>query len=173
MLDETEIVYKSSNPRWTTSFLAEYEYGLQILFFVDVFGVRGPGAGGISGIGGGAGGIGGASSAGSVSGASGVGSVTASQQKGLKFLGRAVFDVQDVLGMANHVKARRLRKGGVVFAHIEQQSPHSPPSRSLTSSSESPSANLRPGLTQPPTPSHNHRIFTLRLRAHSLVHTHS
>jgi hypothetical protein len=28
-------------------------------------------------------------------------------------LGRAVFDVQDVLGTKNRVKARRLRKGGV------------------------------------------------------------
>ena len=34
-------------------------------------------------------------------------------KRGMKLLGRAVFDVQDVLGSRNNVKARRLRKGGV------------------------------------------------------------
>ena len=34
-------------------------------------------------------------------------------KRGMKLLGRAVFDVQDVLGSRNNVKARRLRNGGV------------------------------------------------------------
>jgi hypothetical protein len=32
---------------------------------------------------------------------------------GMKLIGRAAFDVKDVLGTANKIKARRLRNGGV------------------------------------------------------------
>ena len=93
-------------------------------------------------------------------------------KRGMKLLGRAVFDVQDVLGSRNNVKARRLRKGGVIYAHceIEQQqhaptlSPPSSPTRSLTSSiTSSTTAKSHPDC----------RILNLRLRADSLIHTHS
>eukprot|EP00580_Thalassiosira_gravida_P017890 CAMPEP_0201661582 /NCGR_PEP_ID=MMETSP0494-20130426/3910_1 /ASSEMBLY_ACC=CAM_ASM_000839 /TAXON_ID=420259 /ORGANISM="Thalassiosira gravida, Strain GMp14c1" /LENGTH=590 /DNA_ID=CAMNT_0048139735 /DNA_START=699 /DNA_END=2471 /DNA_ORIENTATION=+ len=80
----------------------------------------------------------------------------------MKLLGRAMFDIQDVLGSPNNIKARRLRRGGgggVVYAHVEQQSSHYPtsPSRSLS----------------PTTSSFDSRRLNLRLRAHSLIHTHS
>jgi hypothetical protein len=32
---------------------------------------------------------------------------------GMKLIGRAAFDVKDILGTANKIKARRLRNGGV------------------------------------------------------------
>jgi len=141
ILDETEIVYRSSNPRWTATFSVQYEYGSQLLLFVDVFAVR--------------------TSSSSVISAS-LGNIV--NKRGMKLLGRAVFDVQDVLGSRKNVKARRLRKGGVVYAHVEvgQQSSNNnvSPSRSLTSS------------TKPSTSSES-RILNLRLRADSLVHTHS
>lgn len=88
---QTQIVHKSSNPRWTSTFSARYEYGSQLLFFVDVFAVR-PAAGNVV--------------------SATIGNVVG-KARGMKFLGRAVFDVQDVLGSRNNVKARRLRKGGV------------------------------------------------------------
>ena len=98
ILDETEIVYKSSNPRYTASFTAEYEYGSQLLFFVDLFAVNN------------------SSTKNGNKRSSSI--VSASMGKFVKknemrFLGRAVFDVQDVLGSKNNIKARRLRKGGV------------------------------------------------------------
>jgi hypothetical protein len=81
-----KVVRKCSNPRWTTTFPAIYEYGTQLLFFVDLFVVSGGGAAGH------------------------VNSVTASAgaARGMKFIGRAAFDVQDVLGSSNKVMARRL-----------------------------------------------------------------
>ncbi|KAL7536660.1 hypothetical protein ACHAXR_007319 [Thalassiosira sp. AJA248-18] len=138
LLDETEVVYKSSNPRWTASFAADYSYGSQLLFFVDVFSVHTNGSSGIS---------------------ASMGRFV--NKQGLKFLGRAVFDVQDVLGGKKHIKARRLRKGGVVYAHVEQQSLTSAPtSRSLSLSSTASKTS-------------DCRMLNLRLRADSLVHTHS
>jgi hypothetical protein len=94
-MDETEVVHKSSNPRWAISFSAQYEYGSQLLFFVDVFAIKSSGGdtGKSSFVKGSIGGI--------------------VNRRGMKLLGRAVFDVQDVLGTKNRVKARRLRKGGV------------------------------------------------------------
>ena len=87
----------------------------------------------------------------------------------MKLLGRAVFDVQDVLGSRNNVKARRLRKGGVVYAHIEieQQQQQTPPSptRSLSSSITS--------STRGDTVAPDSQMLVLRLQAESLIHTHS
>jgi hypothetical protein len=77
-------VRKCSNPKWTTTFASRYEYGTQLLFFVDVF---------------------------VVSAANGVGNAV--HARGMKLIGRAAFDVKDVLGTANKIKARRLRNGGV------------------------------------------------------------
>lgn len=39
--DETEIVFKSSNPTYTTSFQFDYEYGSQLLIYVDVYACKG------------------------------------------------------------------------------------------------------------------------------------
>ena len=86
-----QIVYKSSNPRWSATFSAQYEYGSQLLFFVDVFAVRK------------------VTTSGSFSATLG----NFVNKRGMKLIGRAVFDVQDVLGGKNNIKARRLRKGGV------------------------------------------------------------
>ncbi len=61
-----------------------------MLFFVDVFAVRSMNTNVIS---------------------ASLGNIVS--KRGMKLLGRAVFDVQDVLGSRNNVKARRLRKGGV------------------------------------------------------------
>mmetsp|Transcript_21973 Transcript_21973/g.53163 ORF Transcript_21973/g.53163 Transcript_21973/m.53163 type:complete len:534 (+) Transcript_21973:736-2337(+) len=75
----------------------------------------------------------------------------------MKLLGRAVFDVQDVLGGKNNVKARRLRKGGVVYALVEQL-----PLENYASPSGS--------LASPPPMTY---MLNLRLRADSLIHTRS
>jgi hypothetical protein len=92
--EKTEVVHKSSNPRYTSSFSAQYEFGSQLLFFIDIFEVRERWTSGV-----------------------GVGDDIlesfVNKKRGLKHLGRAVFDVQDVLGSSKNVKARRLRKGGV------------------------------------------------------------
>eukprot|EP00579_Thalassiosira_antarctica_P000165 CAMPEP_0201866306 /NCGR_PEP_ID=MMETSP0902-20130614/942_1 /ASSEMBLY_ACC=CAM_ASM_000551 /TAXON_ID=420261 /ORGANISM="Thalassiosira antarctica, Strain CCMP982" /LENGTH=671 /DNA_ID=CAMNT_0048391255 /DNA_START=92 /DNA_END=2107 /DNA_ORIENTATION=- len=134
VLDETEVVTKSSNPRWTASFSVQYEYGSQLLVFVDIFAVRTSGVSNVL--------------------IASVGNIV--NKRGMKLLGRAVFDVQDVLGSRNNVKARRLRNGGVVYAHVEQQSSNnSSPSRSLSA------------------PSSDSLLLNLRLRANSLIHTHS
>jgi len=135
LIDETEVVQRSSNPRYTTTFATTYEYGSSLLFFIDIFELRS--------------------------------NITASSKK-MKLLGRAVFDVQDVLGSRNNVKARRLRKGGVVYAHIEieQQQQQTPPSptRSLSSSITS---STRGDIVS------NSQMLVLRLQADSLIHTHS
>jgi len=136
LIDETEVVQRSSNPRYTTTFTTSYEYGSSLLFFIDIFELRS--------------------------------NITTTSKK-MKLLGRAVFDVQDVLGSRNNVKARRLRKGGVVYAHIEieQQQQHTPPSptRSLSSSITS---STRGRDTAP-----DSQMLVLRLQADSLIHTHS
>jgi hypothetical protein len=80
-------VRKCSNPRWTTTFASRYEHGTQLLFFIDVFAVS------------------------AASAAKEVGN--ALRARGMKLIGRAAFDVKDVLGTANRIKARRLRNGGV------------------------------------------------------------
>jgi hypothetical protein len=82
-----QVVRKCSNPSWTTSFAARYEYGTQLLFFVDLFVV---------------------SAAGHVNAVASAGVGNADHARGMKLLGRAAFDVQDVLGSANKVMARRL-----------------------------------------------------------------
>lgn len=87
---QLQVVYKSSNPRWTASFLTEYEYGSQLLFFVDMFAVK--------------------ESRGSILGGRIGGEI---KNNGAKLMGRAVFDVQDILGTKDNVKAKRLPKGGV------------------------------------------------------------
>ena len=94
-------MYKSFNPRCTASFTAEYEYGSQLLFFVDIFALRGRSS--VLGIT-------------NKCGASGAGAGT------LRHLGRAVYDVQDVMGSMNNIKARRLRKGGVYVSRYHQLS---------------------------------------------------
>ena len=71
----------------------------------------------------------------------------------IKFLGRAAYDVQDVLANSKNVKARQLRMGGVVYAHVEIQRDNLP-TRSLCPTTETP-------------------ILRLRLQATSLVHTSS
>ena len=150
LIDETEVVHKSSNPGYTTTFSTQYEYGSQLLFFVDIFAVR--------------------TDTGSIS--STLSNIV--NQRAMKLLGRAVFDVQDVLGSRNNVKARRLRTAGVVYAHIEVEqqqstsispSPPQSPSRSLISSITSSSAAAES--------SPNSHMLKLQLRADSLVHTHS
>lgn len=146
VVDETEIVKKSSNPKWTSAFSHRYELGSQMLFFVDILAVRNSSSG--SGGGGGSGNIIRASSVGD----------TVVDSRGMKLLGRAVFDVQDVLGSTNNVKSRRLRKGGVVFAYVEQRSSNDDNSPRRSLSSAPPLDGLR---------------LNLRLRASSLVHTHS
>lgn len=85
-----QVVAKSSNPKYAASFPLQYELGSQMLVFVDVFAVR--------------------SSSGSFMSAS-LGSIVS--KRGMKLLGRAVYDIQDVLGTGDNVKARRLRNGGV------------------------------------------------------------
>lgn len=127
----TQVVCRCSNPKWTTPFSVAFEYGSQLLVFVDIFAVSAMRT----------------SSRGSVS------SVLSLSSR--KLLGRAVFDVQDVLGSRGHVKARRLRDGGVAYAHAEPRcdSHNHPPSRSLPAAAP--------------------RILRLRLHATALVHTHS
>mmetsp|Transcript_24635 Transcript_24635/g.51582 ORF Transcript_24635/g.51582 Transcript_24635/m.51582 type:complete len:276 (+) Transcript_24635:164-991(+) len=97
VMDQTEIVCKCSNPRWTASFCAKYEYGSQLIFFVEVFAIKrikGDTPNGKNGV--------------------------EIEKSNTRSLGKAAFDVQDVLGSKNHVKARRLPKGGVIYAQIEQ-----------------------------------------------------
>jgi len=139
--DETEIVYKSNHPRYTTSFPLDYEYGSKLLIFVFVYAV----------------------------GNSNSTSITFGKYNkhkdhnnnnntaGLKLIGSAMFNVQDVLGMKYQLKARRLNKGGTIYAHIEQEF-----SSSITASI--PRSIHESG-------SNNSQILTLRLRAKSLVHT--
>jgi hypothetical protein len=93
-------VKKSSSPRWTVSFSVDYEFGSQLLFFVEVFAIRGSSDETDTE----------ESGAPSFLKASLGGKVT---KREVKLLGRAVFDVQDLLGTKSRVKARRLRKGGV------------------------------------------------------------
>ena len=89
-------MHKSSNPRWTVSFAVQYEFGSQLLFFVEVFAIRGSSEK--------------ETNNGSFLRASFGGKVN---KREIKLLGTAVFDIQDLLGTKNHVKARRLKKGGV------------------------------------------------------------
>lgn len=78
----------------------DYEFGSQLLFFVEVFAIRGSN---------------------DETGTEEIGSpsfLRASlggkiSKREVKLLGSAVFDVQDLLGTKSRVKARRLRKGGV------------------------------------------------------------
>ncbi len=89
-----------------------------------------------------------------------------------KPLGTAVFDVQDFLESKNHVKVRRLPKGGVIYAQIEQL--HS--SNSFFSSTQQhppPYPELRRTLGSTLHSGSKSRVLTLQLRASSLVHTHS
>ena len=131
--EDTEVVHKSCNPRWTWSLAIDYEYGSQLVIFVDIYAVRDEETSN---------------------------KLTASllmRKQGTRFLGRATFDVQDVLGTSRNSKAKRLRKGGVVYAHVELQyesSASTPLNRSLA------------------LPSDN-RILRLRIKAESLVHTQS
>ncbi|KAL3777699.1 LOW QUALITY PROTEIN: hypothetical protein ACHAW5_010337 [Stephanodiscus triporus] len=148
-MDETEVVRKCSNPRWTTTFAARYEYGTQLLFFVDLFVVVGGGP---------------AAAAGNPNVVG-----NAVRSRGMRLIGRAAFDVQDVLGSSNKVMARRLpRNAGICYAHIEiERQPQTPPSspgrRRLLSSSSATTSSASP----------DGRTLNLRLRADSLVHTHS
>ena len=132
-----QVVSRCSNPKWTTPFSLAFEYGSQLLVFVDIFVVSALRT----------------SIRSSVSSASSVLSAGDStvQQRGLKFLGRAAFDVQDVLGSRGQVKARRLRDGGVVYVHAEPRC--RAPSRSLLAAAP--------------------RLLRLRLRASDLVPTRS
>lgn len=130
--EETEIVYKSSNPRYTTSFPFEYEYGTQLLIFVDV----------------------------NVSRISGFGAIGKNNSSEMKLHGRAVYDVQDILGTKYQTKARRLAKGVIMYAHIEQEFASHNNTTIPMSINESNGNN-------------DSRILTLRLRAHSLIFTHS
>ncbi|KAL9183175.1 hypothetical protein ACHAXT_004962 [Thalassiosira profunda] len=141
--NETEVVCRSSNPRWTASFDVQYEYGAQRLFFVDIFAMQSNKSGGLR------------ASLENKLGKPQGGST------GIKHLGRAAFDVQDVLGSATKVRARRLRRGGVVYAHFEHQS------------SNGVSHPRSPGLFATSSLSSESQMLTLRLRADSLVPTHS
>lgn len=129
---KTEIVYKSSHPRYAASFPFDYEYGTQLLIFVFVYAVRS--------------------------------SKNYSSSSGLKLLGKAVFDVQDVLGMKYQLKARRLPNGGIIYAHIEQEFS----SNNVDTNTTSISRSITGSISGSP---NNSRILTLRLRARSLVHT--
>ena len=129
----TEVVHKSRNPRWTWSLAVDYEYGTEVVFFVDIYAVRDQEtsnklAASLNGL---------------------------VHKKGARFLGRATFDVQDVLGTSRNSKAKRLRKGGVVYAHVELQYDASAP--------------LNRSLSFPD----DDRILRLRIKAESLVHTQS
>lgn len=95
-----QVVYKSSNPRWTVSFSVQYEYGSQLLFFIEIFALKGNVDSTVIDEG----------SSESFFRASFGGMVS---KREVKLLGRAVFDVQDMLGTKKRVKARRLQKGGV------------------------------------------------------------
>mmetsp|Transcript_30324 Transcript_30324/g.61926 ORF Transcript_30324/g.61926 Transcript_30324/m.61926 type:complete len:743 (+) Transcript_30324:153-2381(+) len=149
VMDQTEIVCKCSNPRWTASFCAKYEYGSQLIFFVEVFAIKrikGDTPNGKNGV--------------------------EIEKSNTRSLGKAAFDVQDVLGSKNHVKARRLPKGGVIYAQIEQL--HG--SNSFFSSTQQhhpPSPKLRRTLGPTPYSGSKSRVLTLQLRASSLIHTHS
>ena len=77
----------------------QYEYGSQLLFFVEVFAIHDDQNTTEDG-----------STTKSFLGAS-LGGKTGRGE--IKLLGRAVFDVQDLLGTKSRVKARRLKKGGV------------------------------------------------------------
>lgn len=98
-----QVVHKSSNPRWTVSFSVQYEYGSQLLFFVEVFAIRDGEAESMEK---------GAQSSSNESflRASFGGKVS---KREIKLLGQAVFDIQDLLGTKSRVKARRLKRGGV------------------------------------------------------------
>lgn len=133
--EDTEVVHKSSNPRWTWSLTIDYEYGTQVVFFVDIYAVRDQ----------------------ETSHKLAASLNELMRKKGRRFLGRATFDVQDVLGTSRNSKAKRLRKGGVVYAHVELQyetSASSPSNRSLALPDDD-------------------RILRLRIKAESLVHTQS
>lgn len=137
---ETEIVYKSNHPRYTTSFPLDYEYGSKLLIFVFVYAVGGSNI------------------------STSISFAKHKQHKdnnnntaGLKLIGSAMFNVQDVLGMKYQLKARRLHKGGTIYAHIEQEF------ASTTSAI--------PRSIHELASNNDSQILTLRLRAKSLVHT--
>jgi len=156
VVDETEVVTKSSNPKYTTSFPLQYELGSQMLVYVEIFALRSttttPTTTNTT------------TNNNVMSIANNIGNIV--NKRTMKLLGRAMLDIQDVLGSPNNIKARRLRRGGgggVVYAHVEQQFSHYP-----TSPSKSPSPTATTA-----TASSDSRRLNLRLRAHSLIHTHS
>jgi len=134
----TQVVNKSSNPKWTASFTLKYEFGAPCIFFVDILSVRPP-----------------KPKSGSIRAS--MGRIVGRRE--MKLLGSAQFDVQDVLGSTNNTKIRRLRNGGVVHAHVEQQSSNTATGHGSFSLSSSSSLE--------------NRRLNLRLRADSLIHTHS
>ncbi|KAL3778632.1 hypothetical protein HJC23_001581 [Cyclotella cryptica] len=158
VFDETEVVCRSSNPRWTVSFSARYEYGSQLLFFVEVFAVRGSGEAAVRPI------VGESFFRGSI------GAMVGRRERTL--LGSAVFDVQDVLGTNSRVKCRRLSRGGVIFAHIEQLASIDAPI-SPTSTNEANFFDFQSSRNESITNENQSPMFTLRLRGSSLKHTHS
>jgi len=155
VVDETEVVKKCSNPKYTASFPLQYELGSQMLIYVEIFALRSTTTPTTTTN---------TTNNNGMSIANNIGNIV--NKRTMKLLGRAMFDIQDVLGSPNNIKARRLRRGGgggVVYAHVEQQFSHpTSPSRSLSTATATASSS-----------SSDSRRLNLRLRAHSLIHTHS
>jgi len=128
--EETEIVSKSCNPRYTKSFLLEYEYGTQLFIYVDMY----------------------------VSQFSRTKN-SSSSSPDLVLLGKVGVDVRDILGTKSQQKARILKKGGTIYFYIEQE---------FSSNNNTAIPRSINDLS-----SKNSGILTLRLRARSLVYTHS
>jgi hypothetical protein len=125
--EETEIVSKSCNPSYIKSFLLEYEYGTQLIIYVDMYVSRTKNS--------------------------------SSSSPDLTLLERVGVDVRDVLGTKSQQKARNLKKGGTFYFYIEQE---------FSSDNNTAIPRSINDLS-----SKNSGILTLRLRARSLVYTHS
>ena len=130
----TEVVCKSSNPKYTTYIPLEYEYGTELLIYVHVYASRNNFASGKN------------------------------STSELKLLGSVFYDVADILGNQYQTKARSLRKGGTIYAHIEQD---------FTVDNPNNTSIPRPIGDSSDNNNSKSRIFSLRLRASSLIFTSS
>mmetsp|Transcript_29570 Transcript_29570/g.60175 ORF Transcript_29570/g.60175 Transcript_29570/m.60175 type:complete len:680 (+) Transcript_29570:384-2423(+) len=87
VLGKTEVIKNTLSPKWTTSFLFDYEFGTETHINVSV--------------------------------------VDEVRKSSDKPMGSAVFEIGDILGSRGSVKAKKLKKGGTLYARIQKAAPRS------------------------------------------------
>ncbi|KAL9179977.1 hypothetical protein ACHAXT_007947 [Thalassiosira profunda] len=87
VLGKTEVIKNTLSPKWTTSFLFDYEFGKETHINVSV--------------------------------------VDEVRKTTDKPMGSAVFEIGDILGSRGSVKAKKLKKGGTLYARLQKAAPRS------------------------------------------------